>query len=130
MNSIKLNNFKFFTNPPWDERKVFRALIPSSIANSDELHKFYASLLQIGGYYGHNWDALDEVIQDLEWVEEKEVEILHDGLPRLSSEELIIYLSILSEAVDFWNGRGINAQHKLVIYFPLDSKEQIEKLTS
>lgn len=139
MRTINLDNFNFFTDPPWNEGKVFRTLIPSSIKSTEELFKYYASLLQIGGYFGHNWSALDEILCDFEWINENEIEILHDGLPRLDSErDFKLYLEMLSDAVDFWNGKGINApylpqrkiKHKLIIYFPVDQKSRMEELIS
>lgn len=133
MTKVNIKNFIFFIDPPWDERKVFRTLIPSSIKSEEMLHKYFASLFQIGGYYGHNWSAMDEVLSDLEWIKEYEIEIIHDGLLLLPEDKISMYLQILSESVDFWNGKGVNAEflsqrkfaHKLNIYFPESCKEEL-----
>jgi RNAse (barnase) inhibitor barstar len=45
----------------------------------DTIDKCYSSLIQqlsIPDYFGHNLDALEEIIADLEWVEEEKIEIV------------------------------------------------------
>jgi RNAse (barnase) inhibitor barstar len=45
----------------------------------DSLEKCYATLqqqLSIPNYFGHNLDALEEVLADAEWIEEEKIHIL------------------------------------------------------
>jgi RNAse (barnase) inhibitor barstar len=45
----------------------------------DSLEKCYATLqqqLSIPDYFGHNLDALEEVLADAEWIEEEKIHIL------------------------------------------------------
>ncbi len=138
MRGINTSNFIFFTDPPWGDEVVYRTLIPSSIKSTHVFFKYAASLLQIGGYFGFNWHALDEILRDFEWIKEYDIDIIHDGLPTLDDEgDLQLYLGMLSDAVDFWKGQGIDGelaqtrkyQHKLNIYFPEECKNIIESIS-
>jgi RNAse (barnase) inhibitor barstar len=45
----------------------------------DTMEKVYATLktqLSLPGYFGNNLDALNEVLNDLEWVKEKKVKLI------------------------------------------------------
>ncbi len=44
--------------------------------------------LSIPDYFGNNLDALDEVLSDLDWIEEKNVKIIIANYSRLLSKEL------------------------------------------
>lgn len=68
-----------------------------------------ARLLQFPDYFGHNWDAFDECIRDLEWLPASGYVIIWDHFERfaeLEQEDWKIALSILERAVDYWRQAG------------------------
>ena len=57
-------------------------------------------------YYGHNWDALDECITDLEWCPAQGYVLLYDHVERFAGDEpeqWSIALDILREATNYWH---------------------------
>jgi RNAse (barnase) inhibitor barstar len=68
---------------------------------NDTLQKCYITLqqqLSIPDYFGHNLDALEEVLADLEWVDEETIQIIIANKSALLSAELTRkedFLSIL-----------------------------------
>jgi len=88
-------------------------------------------------YFGLNWDAFSDCLMGLEWLEARHINIVHDGLPRLTGEDLAVYLEILSIAVADWNGEKTATlqeqypdfkAHALLVYFPRSVRGEIESL--
>lgn len=80
--------------------------------------------LNFPDYYGVNWDAFDECLNDLEWLTEKNILIRHKDLPlENNSRNAQIYLSILEDASRKWRK---NTVHNLAVVFPLSVKSTVE----
>ncbi|NBV45947.1 MAG: hypothetical protein EBR86_10010 [Planctomycetia bacterium] len=75
--------------------------IPAGARGKEKLLGVLARKLRFPGYFGHNWDALDECLRDLSWLDRRgRVVIVHEGLPfSPSSPSLVTYLGILADAV-------------------------------
>jgi len=86
--------------------------IPSNLDKSQLLDALKEGL-QFPAYFGNNWDALADVMRDLQWLP-KRVAIVHNGMPALSEKDLKIYLEILQEAVSTLSKRG---DHELAVIF-------------
>lgn len=95
----------------------------SDINSKSELMKFMADGLQFPGYFGHNWDALEECLRDLSWIENCGVTVIHKTLPNLSEGELYTYLDILWDSTLFWRNKS---EHYLQISFPISARSGIE----
>src|SRR5262245_26518729 len=80
--------------------------------------------LRFPGYYGANWNALEECLNDFSWIHERVIVLVHDNVPQLSSDQLGIYLDILAVAICNWKRM---AAHELVAIFPDAARPQIEK---
>lgn len=72
--------------------------------------------LQFPGYFGENWDALDECIRDLSWLPAARYVLFLTEIQRAFPEDdasLGTLLSVLSGAATAWAQRGV-AFHVLV----------------
>ena len=97
--------------------------IPPGITHKGDLLGCIAAKLKFPDYSGFNWDALDECLADLSWLQTREVYIWHDDIP-LSNEpdEARCYLRVL-QAVLREPGRV-----QLRISFPRELKADLETL--
>lgn len=67
-------------------------------------------------YFGRNWDALDELLGSLEWINEHKVIIIHEDVPlRDDLENAQIYIDILRGSAASWKMRS---KHTLEVLFP------------
>jgi len=58
------------------------------------------------GYFGRNWDALDECITDLEWAPATGYVLLYDNVRRFAGNDPTAWKtarSVLSDAVSYWS---------------------------
>lgn len=84
--------------------ETFVAQVPGSVRDVEELFKVLWAALRLPGYFGFNWDALDECLNDFEWLRERRVVLVHVELPtRLEPEDLRLYLEVLAGAVERWS---------------------------
>lgn len=79
--------FTYFNEKPNTEDGVTIIDIPSKISSKSRIFEIYASKLPISDYFGHNWDALDEVLRDFSWEENRRIEIVHQDFPDLPKKE-------------------------------------------
>jgi RNAse (barnase) inhibitor barstar len=64
-----------------------------------------AAALELPAYFGHNWDALDEVLTDLSWAPAARYVILYDHaaeFARGDRRQWAAALDVLATAVDYW----------------------------
>ncbi len=73
---------------------------------------------------GRNWDALEDLLRNLEWLDSFRIVVTHESLPELPSGELDIYLAILGNSVQFWRDRE-SAEHELAVVFPRNQRETV-----
>jgi hypothetical protein len=103
------------------------AQVPASIRDRDELFDVLTRELRLPGYFGRNWDALDECLRDLSWIDQRDVILAHHGLPfGLGSHGLAVYLQML------WaNTEPLpESVHRLIVAFPCSSREDVMNLLS
>ncbi|MCG7366329.1 barstar family protein [Pantoea sp. ACRSH] len=118
--------FRFIDGPvSYDTGKVFFARLDPLISNTDELLRFLYYLLWFPGYFGFNWNALEDCLRDFSWVSEEKIIIVHDALPNISNDDLKIYLEILRDTVLDWYGYE---QHTLKVVFQKKDRERITKI--
>jgi hypothetical protein len=88
-------------------------------------------------YFGLNWDAFSDCLTGLEWISERQINIVHDGLPLLTDQDLAIYLEILASATSEWNNKRTDKlaryyrnfkAHNLAVYFPYSVKSDVERI--
>lgn len=102
------------------------AEMPSGITTKATLLKELARHLRFPGYFGMNWDALDECICDLSWLPPGTILLRHLDLPLANDgADAKTYLSILAGAVRELSGSNT---HALTVLFPLSTRERIVSL--
>jgi hypothetical protein len=62
---------------PSADGTIFEAAVPARITTKQQLFKFFAEKLRFPEYFGFNWDAFDECINDLSWLNKDKVKVLH-----------------------------------------------------
>lgn len=118
--------FRFIDGPvSYDTGKVFFARLDPLISNTDELLRSLYYLLWFPGYFGFNWNALEDCLRDFSWVSEEKIIIAHDALPNISNDDLKIYLEILRDTVLDWYGYE---KHTLKVVFQKKDRERITKI--
>src|SRR5690242_11657815 len=89
---------------------VRRVIRGSKCRSAAGLFAEFARALEFPEYFGHNWDALEECLADLEWLPAKGyVLVLTEAehvLPR-DEEDYATFLEVLSDAGEAWaSGQG------------------------
>jgi hypothetical protein len=103
----------------------FVASIPVGIGDRQALFDLLAFELELPDYFGHNWDALDECLNDLAWISSRRIVLRHTGLPQLPRKDLLIYLDVLGQAATQW---ASSPEHDFLVIFPTACRETIERL--
>jgi RNAse (barnase) inhibitor barstar len=79
-------------------------------------------------YFGRNWDALDECIRDLSWLAPVQIVVFREDVPlHNDSAGASTYLSILRDAVRYWN---LRPEHRLVVVFPEEYETLVRQLAT
>lgn len=119
-------SFFDFVDERWQpDSASFVAEVPQNIRTSSELLDVLFSALKLPGYFGFNWNALNDCLRDFHWIEETEVVLRHLDVPQLDAAELGIYISVLNEAINDWKP---GEAHRFKVVFPRHAKPIIDKL--
>lgn len=82
----------------------------SKIADKKSLLREFAAQMSFPEYFGFNWDAFNDCLQDLSWLDKKHGVVVIYNNPQLlmssSPEDWSVASAILLEAVRYWNDRG------------------------
>lgn len=120
-----MNNFIFLKDINAYNTETALVARIENIHSKAQLLKELSAGLKFPDYFGENWDALDECLNDFHWVENSEIVIIHSSVPNISSVELKTYLEILSSAVKNWSNVPTN---KLTVIFSDNDKHAITKI--
>lgn len=89
--------------------------VPAQLTHKQALLSWYAQALTFPEYFGANWDALDECLRDLSWIDERAVVLYHRALPlEASPKDQKIYIDVLLRATQDW---GPDEAHQVVAAF-------------
>ena len=82
-------------------------------------------------YFGHNWDALEECLTDLEWLPGKGYVLLATGAEQIltaDEEEFATFLEVLSDVGEAWaSGRRVRRVNRLNLFtrcWPCPERDQ------
>jgi hypothetical protein len=88
---------------------------PTGLSDKRALLDWYAQALDLPDYFGGNWDALEECLRDLSWINERSVVLYHRAVPLESSpHDQKVYVQVLASAAEAW---GPGDAHELVVAF-------------
>jgi RNAse (barnase) inhibitor barstar len=85
----------------------------------ESLLRAIAESLSFPGYFGNNWDALEECLTDLSWLPAKGYVVLLDRLEHTGPQVLAGALAIFEDAARYW------ARKKTPFYVLLSGSEQL-----
>jgi len=105
------------------ENAYFVTIINDNFSKDDLLNVYYIKLKF--PYFGFNWDALEDCLRDLAWIEQENVIIYHPQLPQLNEKDLEIYLDILRGIVGHWKKYE---EHNFEVYFNLKDYDQVKQI--
>ena len=80
-----------------------------NIARKEQLLNHFATALHFPKGFGHNWDALEECLTDLEWVDAEGYVIYYDhidGFLEAHPDQFETFVEILRDAVSSWKEDG------------------------
>ena len=80
-----------------------------NIARKEQLLNHVATALRFPEHFGHNWDALEECLTDLEWVDDEGYVIYYDHIDKLleqHADQFETFLEIVRDAVSSWQDDG------------------------
>lgn len=81
--------------------------------------------LRFPAYFDPNWNALRDMLCDFHWLDDAEITIIHQDLPRLDDAMLRIYLQVLQDACACWHR---HPAHVLRVIFPPACRTEVEEL--
>lgn len=88
---------------------AFFHLDGKNIERKEQLLNHVATVLQFPNHFGSNWDALEECLTDLEWVDGDGYLIYFDHIDRLLSahpDQFATFVEIVRDAVESWKEDG------------------------
>jgi len=98
-----------FDFQPWplrDPADCFVIRVPAGLRKRSDLYDALALAGQFPAWFGHNWDALSDCLQDFSWVRQPQIAVIHDDVPLQHQLEVCrTYLQILLESVQDWRRR-------------------------
>ena len=115
--------FEFTNDRPAAAEGRLIVRIPAGLNRKRRVLNEYARQLRFPAYFGWNWDAFEECLRDLSWLDDaKEVVIVHRDVPFPGSrEQQQTYLAILRDLVTTTDLRG----PKFRVIFPRSGEQSV-----
>lgn len=74
--------------------------VPAAIETKQELIKHLCEHLSFPSYFGQNWDALDECLSDLSWIQHDQIVLRHHDIPMVGNDiDRAMYIDVLKSAM-------------------------------
>ncbi|WP_059359659.1 barstar family protein [Parachlamydia acanthamoebae] len=120
-----MTNFKFFDKFPHEQNFNSKLIvIPKGIKNRFDLIQFFMDKLDFPDYSNTNWDSFYENFTNLDWIENFNIQIIHEEIPPLDEKDRKIYLKLLEKGATYWTH---DKSHNVEILFPINLKVELEK---
>ena len=113
---------------------VLKVIKGRACATPASLFAEFARALEFPDYFGHNWDALEECLADLEWIPAKGYILLLTGAVHVLPDDEVEYetfLEILRDAGEAWGsgqaGMGARRATPFHILFVVSEREKAQR---
>lgn len=117
-----------FSVPERVELDAFDGVVPPGIDTDSKMMRSLAAVLKFPPYFGENWNAVDECLRNMEWIEQHRIRIIHKDVPmRANAADVSLYVRVLLDAQQSLD-RGLIGHKELEIYFPSESRALIEQI--
>lgn len=80
------------------------SLVRIRVDDKETLLKHIAAALDFPGWFGANWDALEDCLSDLSWREAPGHVLLFDQAR--AGDDLGVLIDVLRSSAEYWAGRG------------------------
>lgn len=87
-------------------RLSFARIALQDVTQKSALLRRIAAKLGFPGWFGENWDALEDCLMDLSWREGEGHVVAFEGFQFLPSDELGELIDVMISASEFWAGQG------------------------
>ena len=80
-------------------------LAGGQIADKSDFLRVWSEVAAFPGYFGRNWDALDESLRDLAWAPAQGYLVLYDNVAHFAAagpDEFAVALDVFQTAVEHW----------------------------
>ena len=97
-----------------------RVLSGANCRSTNGLFAEISRALEFPDYFGHNWDAVEECLADLEWLPAKGYVVLFTDAQLIlpdDDEEFATFLEVLNDAGEAWGSGQAGAEGKRPIPF-------------
>jgi hypothetical protein len=108
--SNESNFYDYFLMYLHIKNNVARYIRGQKCNNIKSLFNEFAASLQFPYYFGENWTAFDECLNDLEWFKSNEYMLFISHAYHVLEEDnqqFKIFIDILSRATDEWHGKNV-----------------------
>ena len=86
----------FYDKPPRGSANRRIVTVPEGWTTKSEVFQFYAKELEFPDYFGNNWDAFSECVNDFVFRPPLQIHFIHTDIPLVNNrKEASIYLDIL-----------------------------------
>ncbi|WDF50964.1 barstar family protein [Paenibacillus sp. KACC 21273] len=125
---IKKGDLSEFTNLLWDlkrvnEQWIARLVRGTKCTTTKNLFNEFSAVFQFLWYFGENWNAFDECINDLSWLNAESYVLFisnSEALLELNMESLVTFLNIMKNTIMEWEqGRDFGAMKTSPIPFKI-----------
>lgn len=124
-NRAYTDSILFMSKPSeFELRDSFIASLPK-INGVKHLFDELAEKLRFPNYFGGNWDAVNDCLNDFAWIEEKNIIVIHESSINLKKKDFDIYIDILYNTILSWLS---DEKHSFKVIFRTDYQEIIENI--
>lgn len=78
----------------------------SQVREKNALLEKLARALQFPAWFGKNWDALEDCLGDLSWLDGAGQVLLFHNDDELGADDRGVLIDVLASSAEFWAGRG------------------------
>ncbi|QHZ46487.1 barstar family protein [Bacillus sp. NSP9.1] len=123
-----------------NESEVFLTVIEgNNCITPEHLMKEFAKKLKFPNYFGENWAAFDECINDLDWLDSEKYVLFIRNSDKLllQNEEFNVFVDILNSAINEWvSGREYDSfptpptPFHVVLHCEKENEEKLDSILS